>query len=432
MTHSNGTSQSPEYKKPRPDFPLSIHKGTGYWSKKIRGRVFYFGKIADDLEGIAAESQWNREKDDLLAGREPREKTDEFLTLETLCFRFLEQKESDRDQGELSPRTYQGYLAACERMAKILGRHRSVDDLLHEDFRKLKNVLSDKLSSATLRVEMQRIRMVFKFAYDAELVDKPIRAATGHAFKRPSLKITKKDRKDHQRQHGLRMFSADEILLILKEADTTMKAAVLLGINCGFGQSDVANLPISALDLKRGWLDFPRVKTGEDRRVPLWPETGEALKVVLANRPKSRDDEDSDLVFLTSKGKRWHRVSDKGVAYDFLGITFARLLRRLNIKRPKLSFYGLRHGVETIGGEMADQVAVDAVMGHSPQGMAAAYREDISDERLKRVTDHIRAWLFNSDESPEGEGSKPEAATVAISPHCAPRHWSRSGWEVGP
>ncbi len=27
--------------------PLSTHKGTGHWCKKVRGRVHYFGKVAD-------------------------------------------------------------------------------------------------------------------------------------------------------------------------------------------------------------------------------------------------------------------------------------------------------------------------------------------------------------------------------------------------
>lgn len=36
-----------QLRKPRPDFPLSIHKGTGYWCKKVKGRVYYFGKVAD-------------------------------------------------------------------------------------------------------------------------------------------------------------------------------------------------------------------------------------------------------------------------------------------------------------------------------------------------------------------------------------------------
>ena len=75
MSNSPRRRSGGKPKKPRPDFPLSIHKGTGYWCKKVRGRVYYFGKVADAPKGVAAEEEWSRVKDDLLAGREPREKT---------------------------------------------------------------------------------------------------------------------------------------------------------------------------------------------------------------------------------------------------------------------------------------------------------------------------------------------------------------------
>ncbi len=62
--------------------------------------------------------------------------------------------------------------------------------------------------------------------------------------------------------------------------------------------------------------------------------------------------------------------------------------------RPGLNFYALRHTFETVGGESRDQVAVDHVMGHAREDMASVYREKVSDERLKAVADHVRAWLF--------------------------------------
>jgi hypothetical protein len=41
-------------------------------------------------------------------------------------------------------------------------------------------------------------------------------------------------------------------------------------------------------------------------------------------------------------------------------------------------------------------VAVDAVMGHVDSTIAAEYREDIKDERLKAVVAHVHSWLFGS------------------------------------
>ena len=73
--------------KPHPDFPLGMH-ATGYWCKKVRGTIRYFGKIAGDEDGQAALPLWPEQKDDLLAGRTPRKSRD-CLTVADLRNRFL-------------------------------------------------------------------------------------------------------------------------------------------------------------------------------------------------------------------------------------------------------------------------------------------------------------------------------------------------------
>ncbi len=85
---------------------------------------------------------------------------------------------------------------------------------------------------------------------------------------------------------------------------------ILLGINCGFGNSDCGALPESALDLTDGWVNAPRSKTGIPRRCPLWPETVEALRAVLAERREPLDPDAAGLVFLTATGRSWHKDFD--------------------------------------------------------------------------------------------------------------------------
>ena len=104
--------------------------------------------------------------------------------------------------------------------------------------------------------EIGRVRMVFKYDYDQALIDKPIRY--GQSFQKPSRKVLRIARS----QNGKRMFEADELRRILNTRQQPIKAMTLLGINCGFGQSDLANFPQSALDLVSGWIDYPRPKTG--------------------------------------------------------------------------------------------------------------------------------------------------------------------------
>jgi len=80
----------------------------------------------------------------------------------------------------------------------------------------------------------------------------------------------------------------------------------------------------------------------------------------------------------------------------------AKLLQVLNVHRRGLNFYALRHTTETIGGEARDQVAVDHIMGHVRDDMASVYRERISDDRLRAVTDHVHHWLFPPEKKKRG------------------------------
>jgi integrase len=186
---------------------------------------------------------------------------------------------------------------------------------------------------------------------------------------------------------------------------------ILLGINCGFGNYDIATLTFANLDLDEGWHNHPRPKTGTSRRCPLWPETIEAIEHALKIRPRPKDPAHKDLVFLTRNGLPYVRLSAASVAalaedkaeniqhQDTINTNMWAALKRLKMKRDGLSFYGLRHTFETIGGGAKDQIAVDYIMGHVTPGMGTNYRHTIDDERLLAVTNHVRQWLFGEQET---------------------------------
>jgi integrase len=207
---------------------------------------------------------------------------------------------------------------------------------------------------------------------------------------------------------------------------------VLLAANCAFGQSDLAHLPVRAVNLETGWLEFARVKTAVRRRIPLWPETIAAIREWLPMRPKAKDPADAGLMFLTVRGARFVKTSERGAPKDAIAQEFNKVLGRLGLKRSRLGFYGMRHGFETIGGEAQDQVAVDAIMGHLDQTMAGVYRERISDDRLRRVTEHVRQWLFSDEgttgaDEPAGERVDAPAAAGADDSPIALRLFAGEG-----
>lgn len=372
-------AEKPE--KPYPDFPLFPH-ASGQWAKKIRGKLRYFGVWA---EPNAALTKYCEQRDDLQAGREPRANRDGMTVLE-LCNRYLTAKQALVDSGELALRTFQTYYHTNEGVLSAFGKSRLVEDLGPEDFEKLRAALAKKRGPVALGNEIQRVRSLFKYAND--LIDSPVKF--GSQFRKPSRKVLREIRN----AAGSRMFEAAELRKIIAAADNPLKAMILLGVNCGYGQTDIASLPISALDLKKGWADYPRPKTAVRRRCPLWPETVEAIQAAIKDRPIPLDPADGDLVFITRWGRRFVRLNKTGTPDDAIGKEFGKLLDDLKLKRPGVRFYGLRRIVETIGGESKDQVAVDHIMGHARDDMASRYRERISDKRLLAVSNTIRNWLF--------------------------------------
>jgi integrase len=195
----------------------------------------------------------------------------------------------------------------------------------------------------------------------------------------------------HRSKQGPKLFTAVEIRGMIEAASVPVRAMILLGINAGFGNLDCANLPLRAVDLDAGVIDYPRPKTGIARRRPLWPETVAGIRAALDCRPRAKSEEDDALVFLTRCGVSWAKdVGDSALTGEM-----RKLIRKLGINGHR-TYYTLRHIFRTVADESKDQPAVDFIMGHEVPHMSAVYRETISDERLRAVAEHVRKWLFPS------------------------------------
>ncbi|MBI2477319.1 MAG: hypothetical protein HYV60_01305 [Planctomycetia bacterium] len=270
-------------------FPLSLHKPTGQYRKRIRGRDVYFGTDPDK-----ALAEWLRVKDDLLAGRTPKPFDGDACDLKTLCNSFLTNALAKRDGGELTTRSFDDYHKSCERMLKHLG-----------------------------------IRVILRYAFENGLTDKPVRFGD---FKRPAKRVTRREKA----QAGSKLFAPADIRKLIESADAQMKAMILLGVNCGFGNGDCGQLPMEAIDLDGGWLDFPRPKTGIGRRCPLWPETIQAMRDYLPTRKTPTDADNAGQLFVTRCGGSW--FIDK--ARCPLSAEFRKLCQLAEVYEANRGFYG--------------------------------------------------------------------------------------------
>ena len=412
MTKSTVSAARNKPAKPRPDFPLFAH-ANGRWEKKVRGKLCYFGKWADDPKGDAALRLWADQKDQLLAGkRQPDINGTAMvrLPLHELVNRYLNAQRVRLDSGRIRPRTFAEYVATGERLIAEFGRYWEVDSLGPADFEKLYATLAKTRGLVALGNEITRTRMIFAWGFENGVIESPVRFGT--VFQKPSREDIAKHRANSSEDRQ-QTFSADELRRILKaiEHKPTLYAMTLLAINVAYGQSDCARLKIKQVDLEHGWARSQRPKTGADRGAKLWTETITAIRAAMGVRPQPLDEQDAGLLFLTAKGKPWVRESDgvtedgevdpKRWAFrtDLIGNEFGKVLKSLDINSHR-GFYNIRHTAASIADQTGDRMAVQYLMGHKDSTITGNYTHHRpSDERMQVIADHLYDWLFGNPRS---------------------------------
>ena len=357
--------------KPYPEFPLYPHNSKR-WAKKIKGRTHYFGPWAD---WQAALERFQYENDYLQAGRTPPPRDQMALTVGDLVNHMLEHREAKVASGEMARRTFADYKATGKLLIDALGRHTSVESLNASDFAKLRKELTGRLSLITLGNEIGRVRVFFNFAVKNELIDRGVKFGVG--FEKPSRKSLKREKQTKVEK----IFSVAELQSIYHAADTQMRALMLLGLNGGLGNGDVGQLEFR--HIQGGWIRYPRPKTLVDREFPLWPETAKAIEAAKQTKGEL------PYVFLTKYGKCWYKDAKDSP----LSAEFRKLLVVVGLHKDGRGFYALRHTFRTAADGSRDAVAINHIMGHSDDSMAANYTHAIEPERLQAVVDHVYTWV---------------------------------------
>ena len=412
------TAKIAKPKKPYPEFPLFAHQSK-QWAKKIKGRMWYFGVW--DYPAAALE-KYNDEVHEIQAGRDPRRtkahvRSDQ-LSVYDMCNLFLARQQDRVKSGEVSNRHFTDCFNSCKLITDHFGTFQSASALRVADFQSFRATFPASWGPTKTTNEISRMRSCFKWAADSELI--PGLPNFGPDFRKSTATVGRRDQQQRQAVRGGRLdFQSDELQRLLKASTGWLHACILLGINGGMGNADCGRLSTAFLDLKSGWYDLPRHKTGVPRRFQLWPETIAAIETAMSQRPIAKKDTDDKLCFLTKQGKPvwWESIQPNGVSHfrDSVTRAFTVLCATCGVARSQRGFYSLRRTFETVAGGSKDQVAVDVVMGHSDHSMAAVYRQGIEDQRLIDVGQHVHAWLFPTAEPTPAKRvtAKNDKATVA-------------------
>lgn len=387
-------------RKPAWPFPhitrMTADTARNQWVKRIRGRLQSFGVLSDPK---AALERYQVEGPSLHAGIVPDSRIRrDGLTVGEMVAMYCQSKQAAMELGDIRPQTYRDYESAALELVRVFGKNRRVESLKPTDFEKFRAGLN--LGPTRRANFITWIRMVFSWAHDSELID--VQPRFGKAFRGGGTT----ERRKLKHAMGKLMFEPDHLRAIIEQCSVHLRAMVLLGINGGMGNTDVGDLRLKHLKLDEPspYLDYPRPKTAVERIVPLWPETVEALRASMSQRPEPKAAEYADLVFVTMFGGPWVHWPTDAVAREFRR-AIARVAkanktrsRKRQPAQPVLGFYSLRRTFRTVADSAGDQHAVHRIMGHTIPGMSGVYVQEIKHERLHAVAEHVRRWLFSGGE----------------------------------
>jgi len=395
--------------KPYPGFPLTAHP-RGHWCKLVKGRTYYFGPWDDWQHALAV---WEARCADIIAGTVPPGRvtlTDSPVngmatgfTVAELVDHFLTARKRAMQEGGLSPRTFAEYLEVGTRITRYFGPMRPVAAIQPADFTGLREALAQGKNG---RIGIERLgkliiiaRLFFNYGANHRL-HAPV--VFGSEFSKPRADALRRAKAKRGREAERRkLFTSEEVRNLLDLADDQMRTMILLALNGGLGNTAVALMPREVVDWNKGLIDYERPKDGLDRRFPLWPETVQALKVVMARKRERVRAGCENKVFLTRCGNLWASFDKRAAetkqenSKGPLSREFRRLMVAAKCYRTRRSFYSLRHTFRTVADDVPDPGAIEMIMGHEdPSNTKTHYVEARDLSRLVRVVQHVRAWLW--------------------------------------
>jgi integrase len=364
-------------RKTRSDrFPLTLHS-TGQYCKKIKGKMHYFGKDRRQaLERYLEQAAFlHNGKAKMLST------TNGNMTLKSLCKIYLQHQQAKAASAEITVRHYADQSSCLRKFMSFIGQHRRINEISTLDLQNYRRKLKRAYNSAhRTNLSISIMKTMFHWARKNDVLD--------HI---PNIDAVSSVKIIHKQRH---VFTSEEIRRLFDFADIQMKAMIWLGLNCGFGCTDCAELKWSDLDLVNGRVKLARGKTGVSRDLPLWPETIQSFGKI----PKS-----SKSVFYTSKDKplirtTYHINKDGSTKYSNTNLVtsrFCKLMKKAGIRAPKgTGFYTLRRTAATIAARSGDPFAVQRLLGHADLKMATRYVQDFS-KQTDRVIENSRKHVVS-------------------------------------
>jgi integrase len=163
---------------------------------------------------------------------------------------------------------------------------------------------------------------------------------------------------------AIRTWTVDDVREVFAaKMSPTLRLAMLLQLNCGMQQKDVADLRDDEVDWKQGRIRRKRSKTKDCEGTPtvdylLWPV---AFALLRDHRSKR------DLVLLTKTGKPFYRTTAKGSVSDIFGSMYADFQKGIGFRKPMKSLR--KTSASLLEGHPIYGRLTSLFLGHAPATM---------------------------------------------------------------
>ena len=279
--------------------------------------------------------------------------------------KYLDEKRALVDAQELTPNHYDTLQRLVNEFTDWFGHQTPVTDIggkTLSDYRieVLRRAGANGWAAGTAKDRVDRIKSFIRWLWQIEAI--------------PNL-----PRNMDSRSSGLKIstplptvivFEKPEITILLKEASERTQLYILLMLNCGMTQKDIADLNHSEVDWERGRITRKRSKTRGFENVPevsytLWGTT----LTLLQNH---RTDSEQGAVLLNEKGNplRHEEVQANGKLKknDNIRNAFSRLQRKTGITKPLKSLK--KTSASLIRNDPRYASLESLFLGHAPQSMS--------------------------------------------------------------
>ncbi len=298
--------------------------------------------------------------------------------------KFLKQKENQANAGEVSIGRVYALKLHLLHFQDWLGKDTSVKEvdgevLVNFHTHVLEKATSKEWTKTTSNHYMTTAKGFVRWLWQSNAIPVLPRILDG---KSQMLKITRPSPK-------IVVFDKDEIKTLLEKASDRTTLYILLMLNCGMTQKDIADLLVTEVDWKEGRIIRKRSKTADEENVPvvnykLWGETFRLLQ-------QERAADSTDRVLLNFNGSAiWtEQINGEGKYQktDNVKSAFDRLRKVVKIEKPLKS---LKKTSASLLRDNANFSNLEKLfLGHAPQSMSDRYYTQVP----QTLFDQAIAWL---------------------------------------